>query len=210
MFSSLYTPLMFILFSLILRGAALELRGKTASQTGRSLWDICFVVGSFVPALLFGVAFGNIFKGIPIDGEGIFQGNLLTLLNPYGLLGGLLFLFLFLVHGSLWLAAKSEVRDQRAGAIAQKLWPVVLVVSVLFLIFTAFQTNLYENYPASPISLYHSSFVCQCSFHGQGLYWKKIILESMVCIMRYYCRRNPFWRYRSLSEPFPIESEHSI
>jgi cytochrome d ubiquinol oxidase subunit II len=178
MFSSLYTPLMFILFALILRGAALELRGKTASQTGRSLWDFCFVVGSFVPALLFGVAFANIFKGIPIDGEGIFQGNLLTLLNSYGLLGGLLFLFLFLVHGSLWLAAKSEGSvHQRAGTIAQKLWPVVLVVAVLFLVFTAFQTKLYENYLASPV-LFIIPLLCVCSlfmvrvFIGKKSYWK--------------------------------------
>ena len=178
MFSSLYTPLMFILFALILRGAALELREKTTSQTSRSLWDICFVVGSFVPALLFGVAFANIFKGIPIDGEGVLQGNLLTLLNPYGLLGGLLFLFLFLVHGSLWLAAKSDgAVYERSGAIARNLWPVVLILAVLFLIFTAFQTNLYENYLASPV-LFIIPLLCVSAlfmvrvFIGKKSYWK--------------------------------------
>ena len=178
MFSSLYTPLMFILFALILRGAALELRGKASSQTSRSLWDICFVVGSFIPALLFGVAFANIFKGIPIDGDGIFQGNLLTLLNPYGLLGGLLFLSLFLVHGSLWLATKSEGDVyERAGSIAQKLWPAVLILAVLFLILTAFQTRLYENYLANPV-LFIIPLVCVCAlflvrfFIGTRSYWK--------------------------------------
>jgi cytochrome bd ubiquinol oxidase subunit II len=178
MFSSLYTPLMFILFALILRGAALELRGKTSSQASRSIWDICFVVGSFLPALLFGVAFANIFKGIPIDGEGIFQGNLLTLLNPYGLLGGLLFLSLFLVHGSLWLASKSEGDIcHRARFIAQKLWPVLLVVAVVFLIFTAFHTTLYKNYLASP-ALFIIPLLCVCAlfmvraFIGKKTYWK--------------------------------------
>jgi cytochrome d ubiquinol oxidase subunit II len=178
MFSSLYTPLMLILFALILRGAALELRSKAESQTSRTVWDICFVAGSFLPALLFGVAFANIFRGIPIDGEGILQGNLLTLLNPYGLLGGLLFLFLFLVHGSLWLAAKSEGSVyQRAGAIAQKLWPVVLVVAVLFLVFTAFQTKLYENYLANPVLLI-VPLLCVCAlfvtrvFIAKKSYWK--------------------------------------
>jgi cytochrome bd ubiquinol oxidase subunit II len=178
MFSSLYTPLMLILFALILRGAALELRGKTESRTNRTLWDICFVTGSFLPALLFGVAFANIFKGIPIDGEGILQGNLLTLLNPYGLLGGLLFLSLFLVHGSLWLATKSEGDVyERAGAIAQKLWPVVLVIAVLFLIFTAFQTTLYNNYLAIPV-LFVIPLLCICAlfmtriFIGKKSYWK--------------------------------------
>lgn len=178
MFSSLYTPLMFILFALILRGAALELRGKAESQVSRTLWDVCFVVGSFLPALLFGVAFANIFKGIPIDEEGILQGNLLTLLNPYGLLGGILFLFLFLVHGSLWLAAKSEGGvHQRAGSTARKLWPVMLVVAVLFLVFSAFQTKLYENYLASPI-LFIIPLLCVCAllmtrvFIGKNSYWK--------------------------------------
>jgi cytochrome d ubiquinol oxidase subunit II len=184
MFSSLYTPLMFILFALILRGAALELRGKAESQTSRTVWDICFVVGSFLPAVLFGVAFANIFRGIPIDGEGELQGNLLTLLNPYGLLGGILFLFLFLVHGSLWLAAKSEGSvHQRAGAIARKLWPVVLVIAVLFLIFTAFQTKLYENYQANPV-LFIIPLLCVCAlfatrvFIATKSYWKAWFASS--------------------------------
>jgi len=178
MFSSLYTPLMFILFALILRGAALELRGKTESKTSRAIWDICFVAGSFLPALLFGVAFANIFRGVPIDGEGVLQGNLLTLLNPYGLLGGLLFLFLFLLHGSIWLATKSEGNvHQRAAAIARRLWSVVLIVAVLFLVFTAFQTKLYENYMASPV-LFIIPLLCVCAllttrfFIGKQSYWK--------------------------------------
>ena len=65
-------------------------------------WDACFVVGSALPALLLGVAFANIFAGVPIDEEGVLQGNLLTCLNPYGLLGGVLFVLLFPVHGAIW------------------------------------------------------------------------------------------------------------
>ncbi len=178
MFSSLYTPLMIILFALILRGAALELRGKTTSPAGRSLWDFCFVIGSFLPALLFGVAFANIFKGIPIDGDGILQGNLLTLLNPYGILGGLLFLSLFLVHGSLWLAAKSEDEVYlRAGSTVHALWPILIVIAVLFLIYTAFQTSVYENYLSSPV-LFIIPALCVCAlfliriYAGQKSYWK--------------------------------------
>jgi cytochrome bd ubiquinol oxidase subunit II len=151
MFSSLYTALMLILFALILRGVAFEFRGNVESAAWRKVWDTCIFLGSFAPALLFGVAFGNIFQGIPIDGEGIFQGNLLTLLNPYGLLGGLLFLSLFLVHGALWLAIKTEggLHDRAAG-MANKLWPVLLGVAVIFLIATAIFTPLYANYLAQP------------------------------------------------------------
>jgi len=151
MFSSLYTALMLILFALILRGVSFEFRSKEKDPRWSKFWDACIVVGSFLPALLFGVAFANIFKGIPFDGEGVYQGTLFTLLNPYGLLGGLLFLALFLVHGALWLAVKTEGDlQQRAVAMAAKLWPALLVVAVVFLIATAFFTSLYDNYIAHP------------------------------------------------------------
>ncbi len=108
MFSTLYTPLLMILFALIIRAVSFEFRNKIASQSWKSLWDTCLFVGSFTPALLFGVAFANIFHGIPFDKNYVFQGNLLTLLNPYGVLGGVLFVALFLVHGAIWLAIKSD------------------------------------------------------------------------------------------------------
>lgn len=152
MFSTLYTPLMLILFALILRGVSFEFRGKVESDLWRKIWDFCLVIGSFLPALLFGVAFGNIFKGIPFDIHGIFHGNTLTLLNPYGLAGGIFFLTFFLMHGSLWLSVKSigELSD-RAKDMAKKLWIVMLVVAVIFLIFSWFATPLYDNYLKSPI-----------------------------------------------------------
>lgn len=152
MFSSLYTALMLILFTLILRGVAFEFRSKVDSPGWRKLWDICAFVGSIAPAILFGVAFANIFRGIPIDGDGVYQGTLFTLLNPYGLLGGILFLVLFLVHGALWLAIRSEGDlQQRALATAGKLWPVELGVAVIFLIASFFATRLYDNYLANPL-----------------------------------------------------------
>ena len=146
LFSSLYSPLMLILFALILRGISFEFRGKLPGRKWRSLWDGCMTVGSFVPALLFGVAFANIFKGIPIDSDGVYEGTLFTLLNPYGLLGGLLFLFLFLIHGALWLAIKTEgVLQVRAARTVKRLWPWLVTIAVLFLIFTAVETGLYAN-----------------------------------------------------------------
>jgi cytochrome d ubiquinol oxidase subunit II len=152
MFSSLYSALMLILFALILRGVAFEFRSKVDSDTWRKVWDGCIFIGSALPAILFGVAFANIFRGIPIDQNGLYQGNLFTLLNPYGLLGGVLFLALFLVHGSLWLSIKS-VGDlqQRASATASKLWPVLLGVAVIFLAASIIATPLYNNYVNNPI-----------------------------------------------------------
>ena len=151
MFSSLYSALMLILFALILRGVAFEFRHKVDSDRWRKVWDACTFIGSAAPALLFGVAFANIFRGIPIDQDGIFQGNLFTLLNPYGLLGGVLFLSLFLVHGALWLSIKSEGDlHRRAADAAHKLWPVLLVVAVIFLAASFFATPLYNNYLNNP------------------------------------------------------------
>jgi cytochrome d ubiquinol oxidase subunit II len=154
MFSSLYSPLMLILFALIFRGVAMVFRGEVDNPRWKAFWDGCLVVGSFLPALLLGVAFANIFRGLPIDAAGIYQGSLFTLLNPYGLLGGVLFVCLFLVHGSLWLAVKTEGGLQaRAGAMATRLWPVLLLVAAMFLLGSRTQTPLFNNYLARPVLL---------------------------------------------------------
>ncbi|PIX88326.1 MAG: cytochrome d ubiquinol oxidase subunit II [Nitrospirae bacterium CG_4_10_14_3_um_filter_44_29] len=151
MFSYLYTPLLLILFALIFRGVALEFRGKVDSDGWKKGWDIAIFLGSFLPALLFGVAFGNIFQGIPMDANG-YHGTLFTLLNPYGILTGLLFVLLFIVHGTLWLTVKTNGElSKRASSVTDKTWYALLVVAVLFLIYTAFATNLYKNYLDNPV-----------------------------------------------------------
>jgi cytochrome d ubiquinol oxidase subunit II len=152
MFSSLYSALMLILFALILRGVALEFRTKMESPGWRKLWDACIFIGSFAPALLFGVAFANIFQGIPIDQKGVYQGTLFTLLNPYGLIGGVLFVLLFVVHGALWLAARTQGELQaRAAATAAAIWVAEVLVAVVFLAASVFTTRLYANYLANPL-----------------------------------------------------------
>ncbi|MBT8370413.1 MAG: cytochrome d ubiquinol oxidase subunit II [Deltaproteobacteria bacterium] len=152
MFSSLYTALMLILFALIIRGVSFEFRNKINHPGWIKVWDTCIFIGSVAPSILFGVAFANIFRGIPINGEGLFQGNLFTLLNPYGLLGGVLFLLLFVQHGANWIIVKSE-GDLQARAIdmSKKIWPILVAVAVIFLVASWFATPLYENYLAWPI-----------------------------------------------------------
>ncbi|RNC67842.1 MAG: cytochrome d ubiquinol oxidase subunit II [Desulfuromonadales bacterium] len=151
MFSYLYTALLLLLFALIVRGVAFEFRGKEESQTWKKSWDVAIQVSSFLPALLFGVAFGNIFAGLPMDASG-YHGSLLSLLNPYGILTGVLFVLLFIVHGSLYLSIKT-VGDLsvRAKGIADKTWPSLLVVAVVFLAYTKFATKLYDNYLGTPV-----------------------------------------------------------
>jgi cytochrome d ubiquinol oxidase subunit II len=178
MFSGLYSALMLILFALILRGVSFAFREAVASPAWRRLWDYCLIFGSFLPALLFGVAFANLFQGIPIDAAGVFQGNLLTLINPYGVAGGLLFVLLFLVHGSLWLAVKSEGQlHRRAAQMAKRLWPLLLVMAVLFLLATQRQTFLYDNYLAHPV-----------------LFLIVAITVAALLLIRWFMKRGQWWR----------------
>lgn len=151
MFSTLYTPLMLILFALIIRGVSLEFRNQIQDEKWKKLWDGCFFVGSIAPAILFGVAFGNIFQGIPFDAKGFLHGNLFTFLNPYALLAGVLFLALFLQHGNLWIAIKTEGDLlERAKNFAGPAWIAVLVIAVVFLLVSFFATDLYANYMKYP------------------------------------------------------------
>lgn len=152
MFSSLYAALMLLLFALIFRGVAIEFRSKLEDPRWRGVWDIFIFLGSFLPALLLGVAFANIYKGFPLGENQVYYGSLFTLLNPYGLLGGAHFLFLFMVHGALWLAARTEGDlHNRAVLAAKNLWILSWTFSVLFFIFTKYQTPIFDNYYANPL-----------------------------------------------------------
>ncbi|MDY0222591.1 MAG: cytochrome d ubiquinol oxidase subunit II [Desulfobacterium sp.] len=147
MFSTLYAPLLIILFALILRGVAFEFRGQIHSTGWKRIWDAGIFIGSATPALLFGVVFANIFRGIPFDSNGLYHGNLLMLLNPYGALGGALFMTLFMLHGANWLAIKTtgDLHD-RSVATAGKLWLLTVPLAILFLGASFFATSLYDNY----------------------------------------------------------------
>ncbi len=152
MFSALYAPLLLLLFGLIIRAVSFEFRNKVDSDRWRAIWDRCHFVGNALPALLLGVAFANLFIGIPIDADGVYHGNILKLLNPYGLMGGILFVLMFCMHGMLWLAIKttSSMHD-RAIRNAKSFWPWVLGVCVAFLIMTYTYTDLFANYLGMPL-----------------------------------------------------------
>jgi cytochrome d ubiquinol oxidase subunit II len=159
MFSNLYSALILLLFALIVRGVSFEFRGKLDGALWKETWDKAILVSSFLPALLFGVAFGNIFKGIPMRNDFTtlqfsYEGSLVGLLNPYGLVTGVLFVLLFAVHGSLYISLKT-VGDlsSRATAMANRLWPALLIVAVVFLGYTWPATKLYNNYMSMPLLL---------------------------------------------------------
>jgi cytochrome bd ubiquinol oxidase subunit II len=137
LFSGFYLPLLLILVALILRGVAFEFRGKRDDPRWRAWWDKAIFWGSLVPAVLWGVAFGNIVRGVPIDSDLEFSGNVFDLLNPYALLGGLTTLTLFVTHGAVFLALKTtgDVR-RRANRLASRIGLVAAVAAVGFLSWT--------------------------------------------------------------------------
>ncbi|GAA3232599.1 cytochrome d ubiquinol oxidase subunit II [Pseudonocardia petroleophila] len=137
LFSGFYLPLLLILVALIVRGVAFEFRGKIDSPRWRRNWDRAIVVGSALPALLWGVAFANVVQGVPLDADHEFTGTVLTLLNPYALLGGLATLSLFALHGAVFLALKTtgDVRVRAAG-LARGLGVAAIVTGGGFLVWT--------------------------------------------------------------------------
>ncbi|MHB1432870.1 MAG: cytochrome d ubiquinol oxidase subunit II [Streptosporangiaceae bacterium] len=135
LFSGFYLALLIILLALIVRGVAFEFRSKVDDRRWRARWDVAIVVGSALPALLWGVAFGNIVRGVPVNADGVFTGNLLTLLNPYALLGGLATLTLFALHGAVFLGLKTtgDLRD-RARAAGLRIAIAAVPIAAAFLL----------------------------------------------------------------------------
>ncbi|MFC8618028.1 cytochrome d ubiquinol oxidase subunit II [Micromonospora purpureochromogenes] len=137
LFSGFYLPLLLILLALIARGVAFEYRHKRPEASWKRRWDTAIFVGSVVPAVLWGVAFANILRGVPLDADHEYVGGLVDLLHPYALLGGLTTAALFLTHGAVFLALKTsgEIRE-RAGALAVRLGVGTAVAAVAFLTWT--------------------------------------------------------------------------
>ncbi len=115
LFSGFYLALLLILVALIVRGVSFEFRGKVGTRGWRRGWDTAIFSGSALAALLWGVAFANIVRGVPMNARHVVTGNLLTLLNPYALLGGLATLTLFTLHGAIFLSLRTT-GDLRARA----------------------------------------------------------------------------------------------
>ncbi|MEO5654236.1 MAG: cytochrome d ubiquinol oxidase subunit II [Marmoricola sp.] len=142
LFSGFYLPLLLILVALIMRGLAIEYRHKRDDASWKAGWDKAMFFGSLLPAVLWGVAFANIVHGVPIDAEKEFTGGLFTLLNPFGLLGGLVTLGLFLTHGAIFTALKTtgDIRH-RARALSVRLGAVTAVLAVAFMLWTQLSTG---------------------------------------------------------------------
>jgi cytochrome d ubiquinol oxidase subunit II len=140
LFSGFYLPLFLILVGLIVRGVAFEYRSKYGKAEWRQRWDIAIVVASAIPALLWGVAFSNIVRGVPIEeinGHLEYTGGFFNLLNQYSLLGGIVTLTVFLTHGAIFLSLKTagEIR-KKSRALATRYGLIAAVAAVAYLVWT--------------------------------------------------------------------------
>jgi cytochrome d ubiquinol oxidase subunit II len=151
LFSGFYLPLVLILLALIVRGVAFEFRSKDRHPAWRSLWDWMIFVGSLVPALLWGVAFANMIRGVPIEADMQYAGGFWNLLNPYALLGGLTTLSLFVLHGAVFVSLRTqgEIMD-RAETMAFRLWLPVVVLVFAFAIAGIFATDMFRRLGINP------------------------------------------------------------
>ena len=160
-FSGFYLAIMLVLFGLILRAVSVEF--ASIDRAWSKVWNACFFVGSLLPALLFGVAVGNIYAGIPMDGMGNYNGMpLLGLVTPFTLLCGLLGLAMFVAAGASWIALKSpnpsELRD-RASTVR---FGAQVVVAVLFLAVSAFGHFIIQPVMAPELTIVR--FACAIVF----------------------------------------------
>ncbi|MFJ3500265.1 MULTISPECIES: cytochrome d ubiquinol oxidase subunit II [unclassified Streptomyces] len=154
LFSGFYLPLLLILVCLIIRGVAFEYRAKRPEENWQRNWEQAIFWTSLLPAFLWGVAFGNIVRGVKIDADMEYVGTFFDLLNPYALLGGLVTLTLFTFHGAVFAALKTvgDIRA-RARALALKLGLVTAVVALVFLLWTQVHTGGAASFVAMVVAV---------------------------------------------------------
>jgi cytochrome d ubiquinol oxidase subunit II len=157
-FSGFYLALMLVLFALIFRAVSLDFRAHDSKWAG--VWDWAFFGGSALPALLFGVAVGNIALGVPLTKGGEFAGNFFTLLgfwggtfNPVPLCVGVLGLSMFLLQGATWIAVKAEgdLHDRAAKLSSTLSWVFIALAVVATIVVWAFAPLTFQRTITSPV-----------------------------------------------------------
>lgn len=138
-FSGFYLAMMLVLLALIFRASAIEFRDKIQNETWIKRWDFAFAFGSTLPTILFGVAVGNIVRGLPMNEIGDYTGGFFALLNPYALLIGLTTFAMFAVHGAAFLSLKTEGElHHKAGGWLKASWIIYFVLHVIAIVWTLF------------------------------------------------------------------------
>jgi cytochrome d ubiquinol oxidase subunit II len=151
LFSGFYLPLLLILVALIVRGVGFEFRSKDRRPAWRHLWDWMIFIGSLVPGLLWGVAFANFVRGVPIDADMHYVGGFWNLLNPYALVGGVATLATFVLHGAVFLGLRTEGELlERADRAARLLWLPTVVLVAIYAVLGYFATDMFTRLGVNP------------------------------------------------------------
>ncbi len=141
-FSGFYLALILVLAALIFRAVSFEFRGKIESAGWKKLWDSLFGAGSLLAALLFGVAVGNILRGIPLNHNHEYTGTFWGLLNPYSIIVGLVSLSMFIMHGAVYMSMKTEGKlQQRFIKWINASWIIFTILYLFATIFTFFEAS---------------------------------------------------------------------
>lgn len=151
LFSGFYLALILMLVALIIRGVAFEFRSKSDNPAWRNMWDWGIFFGSAVPALLWGIAFANIIRGVPIDQSMNYVGGFLDLLNPYAILCGIASFCIFTLHGSVFLTLKTKGElHEKSMSFAKKSWAPATLLSFAFTVYTFIETDLFARLGINP------------------------------------------------------------
>lgn len=146
MFSGFYIALLLMLAALILRGVAFEFRSKSESDVWRKSWDNVIFGSSTILSILWGVAMANLIKGVPIDDTMNYVGTFSSLISVYTLIAGVTTFLVFTFHGAIFLSLKSEgVIKDRAINISKTLGILSIASSILLIVLTYFETDLFNN-----------------------------------------------------------------
>lgn len=151
MFSGFYLAMVVIIMALMIRGISFEYRSKDAHPAWRSRFDWMLAVGSFVSAFLFGIVFTDLLGGVPIDQNLSYAGKPFGWITPYGLIGGLTMVSVFLLHGANFLTLKldGELRE-RARLAARTLYFFAAVMVVVLAVATYRYTNIVSRIGVNP------------------------------------------------------------
>jgi cytochrome d ubiquinol oxidase subunit II len=224
LFSGFYLALVLMLLALIVRGVGFEFRSKDRHPTWRGVWDWLIFAGSLVPALLWGVAFGNLIRGVPINAEMQYAGNFWTLLNPYALLDGLAFVAIFALHGAIFLSLKTKGEIvERAHKAALRLWLPTVVLVFAYVLTSYFATDMFTRLGINPgpvplgagVALLVSGWFIRQRSHGWAFIMTSltIALSTITVMMGLYPRvmvssLNPDWSltiYNASSSPYTLQ-----
>jgi len=225
LFSGFYLALVIMLLALILRGVAFEYRSKRESPVWRNRWDWMIFIGSFVPALLWGVAISNIIRGVPIDDKMNYTGTFFTLLNPYSLLGGITALAIFTLHGAIFLSLKlADELLERARKTARQLWLPTVILLFAYIIFGYFDTDMFTKLGVNPgvipilggISILTVGWLLKIKREGWAFLMTALTIafSTITIFMGLYPRvmvssTNPDWSltiYNASSSPYTLKT----